>query len=139
VAGWEVYDNFCVSSSNQDLSQTNWGSGDASIEVCKSICQSFSDCSAIEWYNSGWDGSKCKLMLGSNPATHGSSGGRWQDAECHVNPRHGSSDSAPPTTPNIPVPDLPLPLPLPPLPLPSFPNPFGRRLLKQQLLKKAEN
>jgi len=84
--GWKVYNNFCVSASDQDVMQTNWANGDASIDACKAICFSMSDCSAIEWYESGWNGSHCKLVLDSTRATQGSSGARRQDAECHVKP-----------------------------------------------------
>ena len=86
---WKGYDNFCVSSTNQDLPETNNIEGDASIAKCKEDCSENSKCSAIEWYNSGWNGSKCKWMIGDTPATQGRHGGRWQDAQCFVKPEPG--------------------------------------------------
>ena len=83
---WKSYENFCASSTNQDLPQTNHKIGDAGIMVCKEECRKNPKCSAIEWYNSGWGGSKCKVMIGNIQATQGSLGGRWQDAECYVKP-----------------------------------------------------
>jgi hypothetical protein len=45
-------------------------------------------CSGVEWYNSGWNRSKCHLLLtgwGSNKASGGQTKGRrWQDAVCYV-------------------------------------------------------
>ena len=81
-----MYNNFCVSSSNADLYQTNHAPGDKSVEKCKTECTNKPKCSAIEWYDSGWDGSMCKLMLGDVPAAKGSSTGRWQDATCYIKP-----------------------------------------------------
>ena len=81
---YQEYPNFCVSSSNKDLPQTNHPAGDASIEKCQMECKANLKCSAIEWYESGWASSKCKLMLGDVPATKGSSGAQWKDAKCYV-------------------------------------------------------
>ena len=89
VLEWKMYPNFCVSATNVDLPQTNRPSRDANINTCKSGCIHNSKCSAIEWYSSGWGGSKCKLMLSDVPASKGSPAGRWQDAECYVKPDTG--------------------------------------------------
>ena len=75
-----------MSSSNVDLPQTNHAPGDASVAQCKMECTNEAKCSAIEWYDSAWSGTKCKLMLGDTPAAKGSSTGRWQDATCYIKP-----------------------------------------------------
>ena len=87
---WEGYDNYCVSSTNQDLPETSTTEGDSSITKCKEICSRNFDCSAIEWYDPEWNGSKCKLLNGEIKATQGQVGGtRWKDAQCFVKPKLG--------------------------------------------------
>mmetsp|Transcript_17940 Transcript_17940/g.44802 ORF Transcript_17940/g.44802 Transcript_17940/m.44802 type:complete len:274 (+) Transcript_17940:105-926(+) len=81
---WTKYDNFCVDADGNDQPQTNHVSGDESVESCKSACLSDPACSAIEWYDSGWGNSKCKLMLGLPKSTQGKSGTRHEDATCYV-------------------------------------------------------
>lgn len=82
---WMQWDNYCVSSANRDLHQTNKPEY-TTKQACHNACRSDNSCSAYEWYNSGWGGSKCKLILTPIRATKGAKGGRWQDAECHVKP-----------------------------------------------------
>ena len=77
-------DNFCVDANQKDLPQTNWSAGNASRSSCQSECDKKPECSAIEWYDGGWGGSKCKLMLGTTPSTTSKQGNRWQDAECFI-------------------------------------------------------
>lgn len=83
---WAVYNNICVTATGDDAIQTNQPIGDVSRQTCQDICAANVWCSAFEWYNSGWDGSKCKLILGRQPSTQGSTSARWMDAECHVKP-----------------------------------------------------
>ena len=83
---WDSYNNYCVSSEDADLVQTTWSAGDASRDACKSQCIQQSTCSAFEWYESAWAGSKCKLMLGDTPAVMGHTGSRFIDSECHIKP-----------------------------------------------------
>jgi hypothetical protein len=50
-------------------------------------CDAKAQCGGVEWYESGWNGSKCHLMLtgwGAQKADHGHSGDMWQDAQCFV-------------------------------------------------------
>jgi len=91
MMAWDSCNDFCVSDTSDDLPQTNWPSGDASLESCKTECAKKSNCSAVEWYVSGWDTSKCKLLLGDTKSTKCHTGSRWQDATCHFKP--GSSGS----------------------------------------------
>ena len=86
---YREYPNYCVSSSNKDLPQTNHPAGDTSIGECQIECNANMNCSAFEWYEMGWDLSKCKLMLGHIPATKGSSRSQWQDAKCYVKTAKG--------------------------------------------------
>lgn len=55
---------------------------------CQAECDAQANCSGVEWYESGWNKSKCHLMLtgwGSNRATAGQvQGRRWKDAVCYV-------------------------------------------------------
>ena len=84
---WIEYDNFCVSQFNEDLLGSPMPAGDANIEICKSICNKYNStnyCTAIEWYNNGWNGVKCFLILDDTPASQGFDGTRWRDATCHV-------------------------------------------------------
>ena len=84
---WIKFDNFCVSQFNEELLRTPMPAGNANIEECKSICDSYDSmdyCTAIEWYNNGWNGAKCFLILGDIPALSGFDGPRRQDATCHV-------------------------------------------------------
>ena len=88
--GWLQYPNYCASSSNVNLDDTNHPDGDTSVEKCKSDCNQIFGCSAIEWYSVAWNGSRCKLHLehkGMNiPATKGFEGTRWLDATCYIKP-----------------------------------------------------
>jgi len=84
---WREFDNFCVSQFNEDLLGSPMPAGDANIEICKSICNKYNStnyCTAIEWYNNGWNGVKCFLILDDTPASQGFDGTRWRDATCHV-------------------------------------------------------
>jgi len=84
---YKKYNNYCVNKYNKDIHQTRWTPGAANLDKCQMECDSKAQCGGIEWYNSGWNGSKCHLMLtgwGSNKAVKGYSRGRWQDAECYV-------------------------------------------------------
>ena len=83
---WKHFLNKCASSAGENLLGTNHKKGDAGILKCKDECKKKQTCSAIEWYHSGWDGSKCKLILGAIPATQGKTGPRWQDARCFIKP-----------------------------------------------------
>ena len=77
-------DNYCVTAFQQNLPETNWAAGDASRVACMLQCDAKPECTAIEWYDSGWDGSKCKLMLDKIPAATHKSGNRWKDTECFI-------------------------------------------------------
>jgi len=84
---WIEFDNFCVSQFNEDLLGSPMPAGNANIKNCKSICNGYNStnyCSAIEWYNNGWNGVKCFLILDDIPASQGFDGTRWRDATCHV-------------------------------------------------------
>ena len=87
--GWLQYPNYCVSSSNIDLPETPNSAGSVNVETCKSECNKNFKCTAIEWYEGGCCGTKCKLMLGDIPSTKGYSGPRWEDAVCYVKPKLG--------------------------------------------------
>lgn len=86
-SNYREYSNYCVNKDNQDIHQTRWVDGAASKEKCQDECDSKAVCGGIEWYESGWNGSKCHLMLtgwGVNKAAAGYTGGMWQDAQCYV-------------------------------------------------------
>ena len=89
VTAWKTFPKQCASSSNKDVDQTNHPAGDENIEACKSECIARPKCSAIEWYESAWEDSKCKLVLSDTPATQGNSNQRWKDAVCLVKPVEG--------------------------------------------------
>jgi hypothetical protein len=77
---YKKYTNYCVNKYNRDIHQTRWTAGAGSLAKCQMECDSKAQCGGVEWYNSGWNGSKCHLMLtgwGGNKATKGYSGGRW--------------------------------------------------------------
>ena len=71
---------------NEDLNQINHPEGEKSINECRSECNLKPQCSAIEWFESGWDNSKCKLILTNTPASTGSTESRLEDASCHIKP-----------------------------------------------------
>ena len=75
---WDQYETKCADADDAELELERYEDGDDSVEDCKAACQSQAACSAIEWYESGWAGSKCKLVLDSRPATQGKSGARWK-------------------------------------------------------------
>jgi len=87
---WEYFPNYCVSSDNVDLPQTQWIAGSNNRDACVSECIANDACSAIEWYDSAWGGSNCYIMIGDIPSTQGFVGVRWHDAECHVKPVIGA-------------------------------------------------
>ena len=86
----KVGDNFCVDYAQKDLLQTKWSNGQSNREACMQECNAQGEkCSAMEWYDSGWNGSKCHLILdkdGQGSATTFKQGNRWQDAECYIKP-----------------------------------------------------
>ena len=86
AAPWDSYDNYCVKATGGDAPQTAWSAGHGDFETCKSECIAKADCSAFEWYASGWEGSRCHLLLGEPKSTRGHDGARWQDATCHIRP-----------------------------------------------------
>ena len=92
VAGYEkAGDNFCVNDAQTDLLQTKWTAGQESRSACGRECDNQGECSGFEWYDSGWNGSKCHLMLnkdGKGAATTYKRGDRWQDAQCYIKPKH---------------------------------------------------
>jgi len=74
------YTNYCVDKDNNDIHQTRWVDGAKSLDQCKMECDSKDQCGGVEWYESGWNGSKCHLLLtgwGVNKASAGSTGGLW--------------------------------------------------------------
>merc|ERR1711981_1212800 len=83
---WKSFNNFCVDKNGKDLPQTAWKNGAASNNKCKQECMKKKECTAYEWYQSGWGGSKCHLMLGKTASSKGHTGARWQDAKCFVKP-----------------------------------------------------
>ena len=86
ASSWKSFNNFCVDKNGKDLPQTAWAAGGASQAKCQSECMKQAKCSAYEWYQSGWGGSKCHLMLGTTRSSKGHTGARWQDAMCFVKP-----------------------------------------------------
>lgn len=84
-------DNFCVNDAQTDLLQTKWPNGQADRKACMRECDTQGEkCTAIEWYDSGWGGSKCHLMLnkdGKGATTTYKRGKRWQDAQCYIKPK----------------------------------------------------
>merc|ERR1712224_418918 len=63
---WIKFDNFCVSQFNEELLSSPMPAGNANIESCKKMCDSYESidyCTAIEWYNNGWNDVKCYLIL----------------------------------------------------------------------------
>jgi len=82
---WVEHQNFCVSQKNEDLPTKAYSFGE-NIEDCKSHCEKDNECSAVEWYEQGWNGDKCFLVYGrfTNPAKQGFNGKQWRDATCHV-------------------------------------------------------
>ena len=93
AAAWKAFNNFCVDSTGKDLPQTPWKAGATNKATCQRECVRQSKCSAYEWYDSGWGGSKCHLMLGKTPSSKGYAGGRWQDALCYVKPTKTAGES----------------------------------------------
>ena len=91
VGGYtKVGDNFCVNDAQTDLLQTKWTQGQESRSACGRECDNQGECSGFEWYDSGWNGSKCHLMLnkdGKGAATTSKRGARWQDAQCYIKPK----------------------------------------------------
>merc|ERR1712151_613582 len=85
-AVWKSFNNFCVDKNGKDLPQTAWKAGAASNNKCKQECMKKKECTAYEWYNKGFDGSKCHLMLGKTATSKGHTGARWKDAKCFVKP-----------------------------------------------------
>jgi hypothetical protein len=86
-SAYKKYKNYCVNKQNRDIHQTRWTAGAASLDKCQRECDLKAMCGGIEWYESGWNGSKCHLLLtgwGGNKASKGKIGGQWQDAECYV-------------------------------------------------------
>lgn len=74
------FQNFCVNKAGKDIPQTRWQAGQASLEACQAECNKNIQCSAVEWYESGWNRSKCHLLItgtGSNKAAGGSQGRQW--------------------------------------------------------------
>ena len=92
----KVGDNFCVDDAQKDLLQTKWSNGQGNREACMQECDAQGEkCSAMEWYDSGWNGSKCHLVLdkdGQGSATTFKQGNRWQDAECYIKPKSTSDE-----------------------------------------------
>jgi hypothetical protein len=82
---WQKFNNYCAPANSDDMTQTDWNSGNANLESCKSECRSKDTCSAVEFYPSGCCGGACKLILGVR-ATRGSPLSRFNDAECHIRP-----------------------------------------------------
>jgi hypothetical protein len=81
------YENYCVDKDNNDIHQTRWVEGAESLQKCKNDCDTKAQCGGIEWYESGWNGSKCHLMLtgwDASKAVAGKIGSMWQDAQCYV-------------------------------------------------------
>lgn len=75
---YSKFNNFCVDKNGKDLTQINWSAGDGSVAKCQAECDKSKTCSGIEWYNSGWSGTKCKLMnIGTETAAKGKAGKRW--------------------------------------------------------------
>ena len=87
---WNRFPNFCVSASNKDLEHTKHNNGDGSINKCQSECVLNSKCTAAEWYENGWDGAQCYLILDNIPAKKGSSSNQWRDAACYIKPKPGT-------------------------------------------------
>ena len=85
---WNEYPNFCVTALYEDLPPTIFPDGDENVIACQSECSQRLKCSAIEWYESGYEGSKCKLIVSEKPATQGMVKPRWHDAVCYVKPIH---------------------------------------------------
>jgi hypothetical protein len=86
-SSYAQYANFCVDGNNSDIHQTRWPAGASSLDKCQMECDSKAQCGGVEWYESGWGGSKCHLMLtgwGASKARAGYTGGQWQDATCYV-------------------------------------------------------
>ena len=87
---WDRFPNFCVSASNKDLEHTKHNNGDGNINKCQSECVLNSKCTAAEWYENGWDGAQCYLILDNIPAKKGSSSNQWRDAACYIKPKTGT-------------------------------------------------
>jgi len=91
---WKRYENYCVSDKYRDLKGTPNSAGNENVAACKSECDQHFRCSAIEWYQN-WELSdkggrfRCFLMNTYPPATQGSPGKRYKDAECYVKPSKG--------------------------------------------------
>ena len=83
---WNRFPNFCVSASNKDLAHTKHKTGDGKIGKCQSECVLNTKCTAIEWYENGWDSAQCYLILDDVPAKKGSSSNQWLDAVCYIKP-----------------------------------------------------
>ena len=90
---WKSDPNFCVSDEGHELAPTSHPKGDLDILTCQSECTPLDNCSAVEWFESGWGGSKCKLVLNQLIATKGDSGTRYEDATCYFRPGYSSKPS----------------------------------------------
>jgi len=71
----DIYYNICVNAAGKDLHQTNMGI--YNFGECVEKCVNSDNCSALEWYPKGWNGSRCFHMntgFGEDQAVKGSSG-----------------------------------------------------------------
>ena len=75
-----------MSSTDTDLKETDYPEADTNPNACKLECTRRPECSAVEWFVTVVDGSRCKLILTEEPATKGSSGNRFRDAICYIRP-----------------------------------------------------
>lgn len=81
---YDRYKNFCVNAQGKDLPQTKINGKD-SLNSCLGACAKNPKCSAGEWYNKGWNGSKCYHILtgfAKDRAVKADTGKRWRDAQC---------------------------------------------------------
>eukprot|EP00397_Hematodinium_sp_SG-2012_P010112 GEMP01010218.1.p1 GENE.GEMP01010218.1~~GEMP01010218.1.p1 ORF type:complete len:336 (+),score=69.44 GEMP01010218.1:72-1010(+) len=63
---WPKFDNYCVATDGQPLPWINVPVHVDDVNECQWACIAFDDCSAVMWFESGWDGSQCKLVLGAD-------------------------------------------------------------------------
>jgi hypothetical protein len=54
--------------------------------MCLQACQAADTCTAVEWYNNGWDGARCYFINlddeNKTPASGGSAAAQFKDALC---------------------------------------------------------
>lgn len=77
--------NHCASASNKDIQEAKFKN--VELKDCMEACTSNPKCSAVEWYEKGWQGTRCYHVNQGwldQRATKAMPKRRWRDAECYT-------------------------------------------------------